>query len=188
MNKRAQSPGQQTGFGVVEALVALLVVSVGVLGIASLQLTGMQHSSGGFNRSKALVFAQSMTTRIRIYKVGANTQAYANFTSTDIACNSTPVPYCQARPGVTAALCTPDELAVFDTFSVSCGDSGSNGAVKGVIGSLPNGTLTTTCLATPCEPGSAHEVNVSWSERSSRTTTDEMDTKRVQIRFRPSNR
>ena len=60
----------QRGLGIIEVLVALVVVSFGVLGMASLQLTGMKHSSSGFNRSKALLFAENMATRMRINDAG----------------------------------------------------------------------------------------------------------------------
>jgi len=176
---------RQSGLGIVEVLVALVIVSVGVLGMASLQLTGMKHSSGGFNRSKALLFAQSMATRMRINDVAADLQDYDGFDSTGFSCNAVPAPYCQARKGAAAAACTPTELATFDKFSVACGDVGINGAEKGVIGSLPNGTLTITCLDSPCDPGDAYEVNVSWTEGRSRTVADELVTKRVQMRLKP---
>lgn len=187
----AQSQRRQSGLGIVEVLVALVVVSVGVLGMASLQLTGMKHSSGGFNRSKALLYAQSMATRIRINETGADALHYEAYDSTGETCNTPPVPYCQARPGVAAGSCNPEELATFDKFSVACGDVGTNGAEKGVVGTLPNGTLTITCLGTDglvtatCLPGSAYEVNVSWSEGRSRTNADELEVKRVQMRLKP---
>lgn len=179
---------KQSGLGIIEVLVALVVVSFGVLGMASLQLTGMKHSSGGFNRSKALLFAQSMATRIRVNNavVVAGGAEYKNFDSTtNVNCGAPPVPYCQARKNVgTTPACTPSELAVFDLYSVSCGDLGSKGADTGVIGSLPNGSLTVDC-ADPCSPGSTYEVTVNWTEGRSRTDTDELVTKRVQVKLRP---
>jgi len=179
---------KQSGLGIIEVLVALVVVSFGVLGMASLQLTGMKHSSGGFNRSKALLYAQSMATRIRINAsvVEAGGAAYKDFDSaTKVNCGAPPVPYCQARKNVgTTPSCTAAELAVFDLYSVSCGDLGSTGAEKGVIGSLPNGAMTIECAGT-CSPGSAYNVTVSWTEGRSKIDPDELITKRVQVKLRP---
>lgn len=193
MNRHLQSRHRQKGLGIVEVLVALVVVSVGVLGMASLQLTGMKHSSGGFNRSKALLFAQSMATRMRINEDAARAQAYEGFdSSTDANCNVPPVPYCQARKGAAAASCTSEQMATFDMFSVVCGDVGTSGADKGVIGTLPNGTLTISCLnedgdvvTADCDASSAYEVNVSWSEGRARTDSDQLIEKRVQMRLKP---
>lgn len=182
----ARNPRRQSGLGIIEVLVALVVVSFGVLGMASLQLTGMKHSSGGFNRSKALLFAQSMSTRIRINQIAADAGEYAGFDSASVNCDAPPAPYCQTRPGGGATdACNPAELATFDEFSVSCGDVGTGGAEKGVIGSLPNGSLTVTCLDTPCGTDSVYQVTVSWSEGRSRTVADELVTRRVQVRLKP---
>jgi len=183
----------QNGLGIIEVLVALVVVSFGVLGMASLQLTGMKHSAGGFNRSKAMLYAQSMATRIRLNPVvvstpdAANKFAYDAFDSKDVNCAVLPVPYCQARNGVAnTQSCSPQELADFDLYSVSCGDGGTNGGSdKGVEGTLPNGKLTINCVALPCTADSAYEVMVTWSEGRSRTQSDQLVTKRVQVRLKP---
>lgn len=192
-------PRQLKGVGLIEVLVALVVVSFGVLGMASLQLTGMKHSSGGFNRSKAMLFAQSMATRIRLNPEAVNPPsdggtpaaatdfAYGAFDSTGFNCATLPVPYCQARKDVTDTLsCTPAQLATFDLYSVSCGDGGAKGgAEKGVMGTLPNGTLTTTCLDKPCKADSAYQVTVTWSEGRSRSDSGELISRRVQVRLKP---
>ncbi len=181
------SKKKQTGMGIVEVLVALVVVSFGVLGMASMQLTGMKHSSGGYSRSKALLFAQNMTTRMRINTAVKQTFDYDNFDSDSISCNAPPMPYCQARPGVsgTAAECTPPEMANFDLYTVACGDVGSSGAEDGVIGTLPDGRLTVECLGSPCTADSAYQVSVTWSEGRLRSDDDTPDIKRVQVRLRP---
>jgi len=175
----------QRGLGIIEVLVALVVVSFGVLGMASLQLTGMKHSSGSFNRLKALMYAENMATQIRINQDAVDTLEYAGFDSDSLNCAAIPAPYCQARQGIAAAACNTSQMAAFDLFTVSCGDVGSDGAQKGVVGTLPNGNLNVTCLATPCTPDSAYQITVSWSEGRARTASDELVTRRVQVRLRP---
>ena len=177
----------QRGLGIIEVLVALVVVSFGVLGMASLQLTGMKHSSSGFQRSKALLFAENMATRMRINAAGIDAFDYSAFDSNTTACNVQPVPYCQATVGGgVVPSCTASELAAFDLFSVSCGDWGSSGADKGVIGDLPTGRLQVGCDDTPCTATSTYTITVSWIEnRTTSRTADSTDTKRVQVRLRP---
>ncbi len=176
----------ESGMGIIEVLVALVVVSFGVLGMASLQLTGMKHSSGGFNRSKALLYAQSMATRIRLNPVAVDALTFKDFDSDTRSCATPPTPYCQARAGVgNTPTCTPEELAQVDMFTVSCGDLGSQGAEKGVVGTLPNGALTVTCLDATCTPDSAYNITVTWTEGRSRTEADELITRRVQVRLKP---
>jgi len=127
-----------------------------------------------------------MATRIRLNTQAIIDKDYAGFDSTNFNCDAPPVPYCQARKGdATPAQCSTAELATFDEYSVSCGDVGSNGADKGVIGTLPNGKLTVTCLGANCTPDSTYQVTVSWTEGRSRTNADELTTRRVQVRLKP---
>lgn len=67
-----QAPGsrpshhrQARGFSLVEALVALLVLSIGLLGIAGLQLTAMRNNQAAYLRSQAVALADDILERIR---------------------------------------------------------------------------------------------------------------------------
>ena len=63
----------QQGVTLIEAMIALLVISVGLLGIASLQITAMSQNASSLNHSQAVWFAYNMSDRIR-----ANTAAQFN--------------------------------------------------------------------------------------------------------------
>lgn len=54
------------GFTLVEALVALVVLAVGVLGLASMQLKAMQGAHVSYQRSVATMAAQDMVERLWI--------------------------------------------------------------------------------------------------------------------------
>lgn len=69
---------QQRGMTLIEALIALLVISVGLLGIASLQLTSMKQNVSALNHSRAVWYAYSMSDRIR-----ANISEFANYDGID---------------------------------------------------------------------------------------------------------
>jgi type IV pilus assembly protein PilV len=58
------SPKKQLGLGIIEAMVSLLVISVGLLGIAALQLTSMQQTSGALWHSQAVWYSYEMTDRM----------------------------------------------------------------------------------------------------------------------------
>ena len=62
----------------VEAMIALLVISIGLLGIASLQLTSMKQNTSALNHSRAVWYAYSMSDRIR-----ANLSEFANYDGID---------------------------------------------------------------------------------------------------------
>jgi type IV pilus assembly protein PilV len=56
---------QQTGVSLVESMIALLVISVGLLGIAAMQVTSMKQNSSALNHSRAVWAAYDMADRIR---------------------------------------------------------------------------------------------------------------------------
>jgi type IV pilus assembly protein PilV len=80
-NSAAQS---QRGFSLVEVLIALIIMSVGMLGIASLFVQSMQAGRTSMFRHHAVTLAGDVADRIR-----ANTQAFGAYTAatgTDNSC------------------------------------------------------------------------------------------------------
>jgi type IV pilus assembly protein PilV len=99
MNKRFQ-----TGSGLIESLISILVVSIGFLGFAGLQVNGLAAANDSLFRSKAVYLSYQMADRVRANLPAANTGAYNNFTS------QTP-----PSPGCTVSVnCTPAQMATND--------------------------------------------------------------------------
>ncbi len=96
-----RSPGLgQRGFSIVEAMVALLVLSVGMLGIAGLYVTTLRASGSALFRTHAINFAADMADRIRANpNAGA---AYAGAAADNNCAEGT--------------ACTPAQLAADDVF------------------------------------------------------------------------
>lgn len=63
--ERPVFPKRESGFGMIEVLVSLLVLAIGLLGLASLQTTGLAQTSEVRNRSQAILLADDMLERIR---------------------------------------------------------------------------------------------------------------------------
>lgn len=63
------------GFTLLEVLVALVILSVGLLGLAGLQTTGIRNNHSANLRSQATILAYDIADRIRANK--ANSAAYA---------------------------------------------------------------------------------------------------------------
>jgi type IV pilus assembly protein PilV len=74
----------QQGVTLIEAMIALLVISVGLLGIASLQITAMSQNASSLNHSQAVWMAYNMSDRIR-----ANSGQFNTYNGEDTA-SSTP--------------------------------------------------------------------------------------------------
>ncbi len=58
-------PGRNRGMTLVESLVALVVLSVGMLGVAGLMLTGISSNRSALYRTQAVNLASDMAERIR---------------------------------------------------------------------------------------------------------------------------
>jgi type IV pilus assembly protein PilV len=107
MNKRkSHLPARgrvQRGISIVEALVALVVIAVGMLGIAGLYLSSLQASRSAKLRSQAVELAGSIADRIR-----SNRDAGAAYSSAAYGGNPA------AQDCDTNKRCTPQELAQDD--------------------------------------------------------------------------
>ncbi len=57
---------RQLGFNLIEVMVALVVLSLGILGMASLQLTSIQQNQDSYLRSQATMLAYDLSDRIRV--------------------------------------------------------------------------------------------------------------------------
>ena len=62
---RTLSPSKQQGVGLVEVLVTLLVVSIGLLGMAVLPLTSIKSNQSAYLRSQATFLAYDISERMR---------------------------------------------------------------------------------------------------------------------------
>jgi type IV pilus assembly protein PilV len=86
---------QQSGIGLIEVLVAVLVLGIGLLGVASTQVISMQMSSQSQSRSQAVLLAEDILDRIRANpgNPGAYAVAQGNAQGADNgACDNSFVP------------------------------------------------------------------------------------------------
>jgi type IV pilus assembly protein PilV len=68
--------GRSGGFTLLEVLVALLVLSVGLLGIAGLQLTSLRSNHSAYLRSQATILAYDILDRMRANRAQAQSGGY----------------------------------------------------------------------------------------------------------------
>ena len=62
---RIRRPAAMQGFSLIEVLVAIVVLSVGLLGLAALQVSGLRVGQSSFYRAQAAQFAADMADRMR---------------------------------------------------------------------------------------------------------------------------
>jgi type IV pilus assembly protein PilV len=128
------------GFTIVEALVALVVLAVGMLGIASLYVTTLRASGSASSRMQAINLASDLGDRIR-----ANRRAEAAYAGAAAANGTT----CLGT-GVT---CTPAQMAAHDLFVWQA-------AIQAALPGAPAGTVTVNTGTNP----TSYRIQVSWVE------------------------
>lgn len=82
---------KQNGFSMLEALVTLLIVSLGLLGIAGIIANSLKVNQGAQIRSQASWLANDIIDRMRANRAGALAGSYATAMGTAAAC-ATAVP------------------------------------------------------------------------------------------------
>ena len=132
----------QHGVSLIESMIALLVISVGLLGIAALQLTAMGQNSSALNHSQAVWIAYNIADRIRANNKQIN-PATGNFTATSpfnlYANIDTKKPYSQQ---CLSQACLPSEMVTADATEWATMMSAlPNG--RGMITNTANGLLVT---------------------------------------------
>ena len=67
---------KQSGFSLVETLVALFVLAIGILGLSALHATSMRGGSSSHHRSQAVLIAYDLMDRLRSNRAVALTGSY----------------------------------------------------------------------------------------------------------------
>lgn len=80
----------QSGFTLIEVLVAVIVLSIGLVGVAGLQVVSLQNNQSAFMRSQASALAYDLADRMRANVPGANAGMYdPTAKATTASCKST---------------------------------------------------------------------------------------------------
>jgi type IV pilus assembly protein PilV len=77
------SPNKRSGFSLIEVLVAVLVLSIGLLGLAGLQGQALRDNQSAFLRSRAVQRAEDILDRMRANRALALNGAYNIALATD---------------------------------------------------------------------------------------------------------
>ena len=105
----ATGGSRQRGVGFVEILVAIVILSIGVLAGARMQIFGMRYSQSAYYQSQASFMASDIIDRMRANIDGVQAGHYNSFSA---AAGLT-------DPGCGTRTCTPAELASQDRYDWS---------------------------------------------------------------------
>ncbi len=153
----------QKGVSLIEVLVAVLVMAVGLLGLASLQAVGMHNNTSAYHRTQAIYLSYDIMDRMR-----ANYQA-------DYAVNLNSQPANATNCAAVNANCSPQSMAQYDLSQWKCslGKFAKNAACTslGIAGVLPEGNGQIS------ESNGIYTISIQWiDDQSGNVTSLQMST------------
>lgn len=134
---------KQSGVGLIEVLVALVISSFALLGFAGLQMASLRYQKVAQFRSLASQYSADMADRVRGNVVGAKGGQYV--TADTYPTNAT-VTICTTN-------CTPAQIAAQDVYNWRVALAGAlTGGWGSVTGDIANGFTLTVYFKEPNKP------------------------------------
>src|SRR5579872_5025704 len=101
------------GMTLLEVLITLVIMAIGMLGIASMLLLSSKANTSSYAKQQAVQCAADIFDRIRANSIAAIS---GNYNISNINTSGTPTP--PAQPGVLCnlSICTANQLAAYDTW------------------------------------------------------------------------
>ena len=154
--------GRQSGFTLIEVLIALLVLAIGLLGMASLTMTSLQNNQSAYQRGQASQLAFDLVERMRSNSDQATLgqSPYAATLDTDSTLNN---PDCKTK----TAGCTPSQQAAQDMYEWWAN----------LQGALPGASATITK-----NNANEYQIVISWTESDSQQRSTSTQTSSFTLR------
>ena len=154
----------QSGFSLIETMIAALVLSIGILGLVSLQIVGLKGTHQSYMKLQAMTVVQSMIERMHANKLGVVNGDYVD-SSSNFICGD--IEDCSSA----TANCSSAEIAKIDLDNHICGYK--KGAAPRVGGikivtagdhvAFMDAELDITCPNLDCTSGEV-EISMKWQE------------------------
>lgn len=132
---------QTKGFSMIEILVTVIIISVGLLGIASLQIISLKNVNNTQFRTLATIYAYDMAERMR-----SNRAALGDYDGIDTDTVSETEPVCSP--------CTAAQITQYDAYEWKIFLSAAANS-----GGLPSGVGTVVLNS------GVYDITVSWQEQ-----------------------
>jgi type IV pilus assembly protein PilV len=162
----------QRGFTLLEVLVAVLILAIGLLGMAALQVAGLRNNHSAYLRSQATQLAYDMADRIRANPQGVTNGNYNNPTAA------------QTAACLTTSGCDSAQMAGHDAYEWNADLTSQlpGGAGRVCIDGTPDDG---TSAAPACDgAGSVYAIKVWWNDDYDRTN-NQVVVRRFVMSFQP---
>jgi len=173
----------------IEVLVTLLMVSIGLLGLASLQATSIKENMDTSKRSQGLWMVDELASRMRANPAGL-AAGYTTAGNIATLCTAAPKMCSDSYTGSAAGNCTANEMAHYDVWEIICGHD--NGDI--ISGSNDNIRITNysiACDAAPCSTNTNFTIQIDWIAKAVTDATannakyNENSTQSINLTLRP---
>lgn len=152
--KRARRHKAQSGIGMIEILIAVVLVSLGFLAGARMQVEGMRFSQAAYFRSQAYFMATEMIDRMRANVAGVKAGNYDGAATSDAA----------PRPDCTIADCNAADIALRDIAEWSDYVHPATNAAP----ALPSNAIVNARGLIQSVGGGEYTVTVEWADGDDR--------------------
>lgn len=171
--QRTTAAREQRGVGLLEVMVAIILLSVGFLAAARMQVEGMRFSHGAYTLSQAKFMVLDMTERMRVNREALRGDFYKGMTTRSGTSN----PACITND----TACTPADIAAADLHAWSQ-NLHATANVSNFTPLLPSSvSIPARGSITYSAAEGAYNVSVQWSE-----TVDGSDTlKSISVKVFP---
>ena len=113
-NPIRRSPRTLRGASLLEVLIAILILAIGMLGVAAMQATSLRNSQGAFERSQAVVHGYGILDAMRANPIVARANSYNLATTCTV-------------PTATANLVSTDQVFWLSSLKRNIGASACGG-------------------------------------------------------------
>jgi len=152
---------RSAGFTLVEVLVSLVILAIGLLGIAKLMLFSSHSNDSAYLRSQATALAYEILDDMRANRQEAIIPQTYN----------TPAAVPAVAPGVLCVgvvACTTTQVALYDLYQWGLHLNANSGVAP--PGALPNGQGSVTAVTSGAQPQTTVTIIVSWNDSVAQNT------------------
>ncbi len=158
---------KQRGINMIEVLVTIVITSIGLLGLNSLQLQASRSTLDSGNRSQAVWILEDLTNRMRANLIGI--QDYD--TNGAMVCGTAPTNCSSYHDGTNKVAatnnCTAADQAASDLHEVLCGFRASTAGSNDIIFSSAANFIANPELTVAVDANNSTKITLSWDIRTS---------------------
>jgi type IV pilus assembly protein PilV len=149
---------EQMGFSLIEVIITMVILSVGLLGLAGLQARAHTAEAESFSRAQALILANDLADRMATNRVEARKGAASAYNTATVQGTGNASVTCSGLPSTTSIEMAVKDLCEWDQALKGASQTSGGSAVGGISGARG-------CIGLQTAPIQQFVVTVAWAGR-----------------------